>query len=244
MNHTNLQKKISNAMLIVMLAGVLLIILFLTKVHNNDFSLILFLVPGLLATTIGLIFYFVYKYQAEQYEKILQSNNYLARWKVDNFVWTNFIEKDYNLSSKKSYEMGKYSLFIIVPLIVICGFMMENTVEIIFCSATVLGCVALTGFLIYFFNKQKYISRKNIGSADIIVTEKALIINSEFYNWSVWGSRFEYLKYLEDENMLQFVYSVSSKSGRVNQEINVPIGNSEQEQLNKIREHFSDKIKA
>jgi hypothetical protein len=238
MNHTNLQKQISNAMLMVILAGVLLIILFLVKVYDNDFSVILFLVPGLLATTIGLIFYFVYKYQAEQYEKILQSNNYLARWKVESFIWANFIEKDYKFNLKKSLEIGKYSLFIIIPILLICSFLIGEIMEITAFVTIMLGTFALTAGLIYLIIRQKYQARKNNSTADIIVTEKALIINSEFYNWAFSGSRFEHLKYMEDENMLQFVYSVNSKNGRANQEINVPIGKSEHEQLKKILDFF------
>jgi hypothetical protein len=244
MSHINKQKKISNAMLIVMLAGVLFLILFLTKAIDTEFSEILFLVPGLSATFLGLIFYFVFKHYAEEFDKIVQGNKYLAKWHVDSFVWTNFIEKDYKFNQDKSFKMIKITLFVFIPVIIIGCIMIGEYFEMMLFTAIMSGTVLLTTAIVYLVNFQKYQARKNNSSADIIVTEKALIINSEFYFWTVWGSRFEYLKYQEEENMLQFVYSVSSKSGRINQEINVPIGNSEQEQLNKIREHFSDKIKA
>jgi hypothetical protein len=241
MHHTNIQKKISDAMLIVIICGVSLIIVFITNIFGNDYSELLFLFPGLLSTILGLIFYFVFKNQAVQFDKIINSNNYLAKWKVDSFVWNNFIEKDYKFNMKKSYQMAKVSLIIIVPVIIFCTCMMDDNFDRLLFSAIMAGCFIVTSALIYYFNNQKYQQRKKLSSAEIIVTEKSLIINSEFYNWGAWGSRFEHIKHLEEENMLQFVYSVSSRSGRINQEINVPINKYENEQLSKIKEFFKNK---
>lgn len=205
---------------------------FLSPWKNNSNSFI-FSVISLLILMIAVISA-VITFQVTQKAKAIKNDTKLvAHWTYSDQEWAEFteIENQRNLSDKKN-------LFIIIAVTsVIFSFIFlladpENGTFVAYCMGAL---VIITGITTYISTKLAHLHNLH-NKGDAYISFKGIIINDKCYPWEMLGNSFQSASQIKDSNRqyLQFSYSSSSRRGRQNHDIRIPVPAQEEKNVQSI----------
>lgn len=176
---------------------------------------------GVLFIIIGLVISFIYGKLARRLDEILSGEKLLAHWTYSDEEWRQYTETDYKIDRRE-----KWQLFLIVAGIsVVVGVFLAllNPEAWWIFACIILGLIAFTGLAawlstLYFHHKNK------TSKSAVWISENGVYFNKILHAWNVIGSKFERIKYLEETpRLIEFEYSVISRSGRDHQTVRVPV---------------------
>lgn len=216
--------------------GITLIFLFccflpsLLGIDGMEGGFAIMTLSGFLTMT-GIIVILVYRSRARLVDKILDGEGRIAQWKYSPDEWYKFIERDFDEEKK-----AKKNLFYLVAAIsVLIGFILMILVKDPLILLIILGIIAMIA--IPAFAAPRYRMRKLKNSeAEVLLARDGLIVGKMIHLWIKMGARLDLvlLDNTTDPNIVEFHYSMPSRTGRQEEVARVPVPAGRMEEAMKI----------
>jgi membrane protein YdbS with pleckstrin-like domain len=187
----------------------------------------------------SLIVILIYRSRAKQLDSILAGDERIAVWKYSPEEWERFTTIDFEEEKK-----AKNFLFKLVSVIcVIVGILLWIAVEdvlIMFISLGIIPVVAIPAFLA---PRMRYKKLKN-SEGKALISEKGVIVGKMFHLWVKLGARLDQVVLVTDEQppILEFHYSMPTRTGRQQEVARVPVPYGQMEEAEQIGNYFSSRI--
>ena len=187
----------------------------------------------------SLIVILIYRSRAKQLDSILAGDGRIAVWEYSPEEWERFTTIDFEEEKK-----AKNFLFKLVSVIcVIVGILLWIAVEdvlIMFISLGIIPVVAIPAFLA---PRMRYKKLKN-SEGKALISEKGVIVGKMFHLWVKLGARLDQVVLVTDEQppILEFHYSMPTRTGRQQEVARVPVPYGQMEEAEQIGNYFSSRI--
>lgn len=186
----------------------------------------------------SIIVILIYRSRAKQLDSILAGEGRIAVWKYSTEEWERFTAIDFEEEKK-----AKKFLFILISVIcVIVGSILWIVVEdvlIMFISLGIIPVVAVPAFLA---PRMRYKKLKN-SEGKALISEKGVIVGKMFHLWVKLGAQLDQVLLVTDEQpaILEFHYSMPTRTGRQEEVARVPVPYGKMEEAEQIGHYFSSK---
>lgn len=232
----NSQQRIVNLWIILMLVFIFLIFLpSIIGLDGMDGGFALGFVSFFMVI-MSIVVIFIYRSRAKQLDNILAGEGRIAVWKYAPDEWERFTRIDFEEEKK-----AKKFLFTLVSVIcVVVGIILWIAIEdilIMFISLGIIPVVAVPAFLA---PRMRFKKLKN-SEGKALISENGVIVGKMFHLWVKLGARLDQVVLVTDEQppILEFHYSMPTRTGRQEEVARVPVPGNKMEEAARIVEHFS-----
>lgn len=168
--------------------------------------------------------------EANKADKLLKSNNILARWTFSHQEWLQYIEHE-----KKS---GLEGIVFIPTILIMCAYLTAVPDKFLFFYLLFAVLIIITFFILI----QVYRASSLTKIAYVILSPYSVLLNGIFHNWQFqkdWRgktNRLESVSYVDNINptVISLKYSVPTKYGRMDTIIKIPVPNAEKAKVMQI----------
>lgn len=181
----------------------------------------------------------IYRSRAKQLDSILAGEGRIAVWKYAPDEWERFINIDFE-EEKKAKKMLFFLVSGICVVIGIILLLVVKDVLILLISLAIIPVVAIPAFLA---PRMRYKKLKN-SEGKALIAEKGVIIGRMFHLWVKMGATLDQVVLVTDENppILEFHYSMPTRTGRQEEVARVPVPKGKMEEAERIGDYFSRRI--
>jgi len=232
----NSQRRIVNLWIILMFVFIFLIFLpSIIGLDGMDGGFALGFVSFFMVI-MSIVVILIYRSRAKQLDNILAGEGRIAVWKYSPDEWERFTRIDFEEEKK-----AKKFLFTLVSVIcVVVGIILWIAIEdilIMFISLGIIPVVAVPAFLA---PRMRFKKLKN-SEGKALISENGVIVGKMFHLWVKLGARLDQVMLITDEHppILEFHYSMPTRTGRQEEVARVPVPGNKTEEAARIVEHFS-----
>lgn len=181
----------------------------------------------------------IYRSRAKQLDSILAGEGRIAVWKYSPDEWQRFTAIDFEEEKKTK----KFLFLLVSAICVVVGILLWIRVEdilIMFISLGIIPIVAIPAFLAPRMRYKKLMNSE--GKA--LISEKGVIIGKMFHLWVKLGAQLDQVVLVTDENppILEFHYSMPTRTGRQEEVVRVPVPQGKMEEAERIGDYFAERI--
>ncbi len=169
-------------------------------------------------------------------DEAINNNKMIAHWQYTKEEWLNYL----NYEEKDRFEKNKLiaGILFIITAIVFVPFILIIHEGKLFMSAVMLLLYAMYFFMGWIFPLIAfYFKRKSIG--EVILLEKGILLNKQFYTWNFPFSKFSNAKFIKNPyEHLAVTYNFIDRTGPRSYTINVPIPKTNRVNISRIIPKF------
>lgn len=181
----------------------------------------------------------IYRSRAKQLDSILAGEGRIAVWKYSPEEWERFTTIDFEEEKK-----AKNFLFKLVSVIcVVVGILLWIAVEDVLIMYISLGIIPLVAIPAYLAPRMRYKKLKN-SEGKALISEKGVIVGKMFHLWVKLGARLDQVVLVTDEQppILEFHYSMPTRTGRQEEVARVPVPYGKMEEAERIGNYFAERL--
>jgi membrane protein YdbS with pleckstrin-like domain len=181
----------------------------------------------------------IYRSRAKQLDSILAGEGRIAVWKYSPEEWERFIAIDFEEEKKAKNFLFKLVSVICVIVGIILWIVIED-VLIMFISLGIIPVVAIPAFLA---PRMRYKKLKN-SEGKALISENGVIVGKMFHLWVKLGARLDQVLLVTDEQppILEFHYSMPTRTGRQEEVARVPVPYGQMEEAEQIGNYFAERL--
>ena len=181
----------------------------------------------------------IYRSRAKQLDSILAGEGRIAVWKYSREEWERFIAIDFEEEKKAKNFLFKLVSVICVIVGIILWIVIQD-VLIMFISLCIIPVVAIPAFLA---PRMRYTKLKN-SEGKALISEKGVIVGKMFHLWVKLGARLDQVVLVTDEQppILEFHYSMPTRTGRQEEVARVPVPYGQMEEAEQIGNYFAERL--
>lgn len=187
----------------------------------------------------SIIVILIYRSRAKQLDSILAGEGRIAVWKYSPDEWVRFVGVDFEEEKKL-----KKSLFLLVSVIcIVVGIILWIAAEDVLMMLICLGIIPLVAIPAFLAPRMRYNKLKN-SEGKALISEKGVIVGKMFHLWVKLGARLDQVVLVADEHppILEFHYSMPTRTGRQEEVARVPVPKGKIEEAQRIGNYFSEKM--
>ena len=187
----------------------------------------------------SLIVILIYRSRAKQLDSILAGEGRIAVWKYSREEWERFTAIDFEEEKKAKNFLFKLVSVICVIVGIILWIVIQD-VLIMFISLCIIPVVAIPAFLA---PRMRYKKLKN-SEGKALISEKGVIVGKMFHLWVKLGARLDQVVLVTDEHppILEFHYSMPTRTGRQEEVARVPVPYGQMEEAEHIGNYFAERL--
>lgn len=235
----NSQRRIVNLWWILMSIFIFLVFLpSLIGLDGMDGGFAISFVSGFLVI-MSLIVILIYRSRARQLDSILAGEGRVTVWKYSPEEWKRFIKIDFEEEKK-----AKKLLFKLVSVIcIIVGILLWIAIEDALIMFITLGIIPLLAIPAFLAPRMRYKKLKN-SEGKALISETGVIVGKMFHLWVKMGARLDQVLLVTDEQppILEFHYSIPTRTGRQEEVARVPVPYGKMEEADRIGNYFAERL--
>jgi hypothetical protein len=189
----------------------------------------------------GIIVIIIYSGRARTLSRILNRDNLLAHWTYSPEEWNSYAGTEY-----KEEKEGKKVLFYVIATFallfgVVCLIIdFENGIWVMGLMLALIAVIAFTAWFTAWYNYRQ--NKKYLG--ETYITKDAVYINRQLHTWRGLGARLDSVNLTKVVSplLLQFVYSVPTRTGMQEYTVNIPVPIGQEKAAEKIFKRFKDAV--
>lgn len=184
---------------------------------------------------VSLIVIFIYRSRAKQLDKILSGEGRIAVWRYSHDEWVRFIAADFQ-DEKKSKKM---LFFVIAGIAIIVGILLMISLKDPLALLIALGIIPIVAIPAFWAPRYRFNKLKN-SEPKVLIAEKGVIVGKMFHLWVSLGATLDevVINTEENPNLLEFTYSMPTRTGRQVEVARVPVPKGKMEEATHIVNHF------
>lgn len=197
-------------------------------------------VCGFLAI-IGIIVIVIYAGRARLLNSILCGKDILVHWQYNPDEWMKYTEKEYR--ERKQMNRGLAIMISVISLVIgIIFFLVDHKggLWVLLAMVILVAVIAFTAWFTAWYNYRQ--NKKYLG--ETFITANALYLNHQFHTWRGLGTRLDSVNLTDSKPhcLLKFVYSVPTRMGMQEYQVNVPIPRGHEEEAEKVLNYFKNAL--
>jgi hypothetical protein len=190
---------------------------------------------------IGIIVIVIYSGRARLLNNIFNGKDILAHWTYSPDEWMQYTEKEYK--ERKQLNKGLAITISVIALITgIIFFLVDHKggLWVLLAMVLLVAIIAFTAWFTAWYNFRQ--NKKYIG--ETYITENALYLNRQLHTWRGLGARLDSVNLTDSKpaHLLKFIYSVPTRTGMQEYQINVPVPTGHEEEAKKVLDHFKSAV--
>ncbi len=236
----NSQRRIVNLWLILM--AVFVFCMFLPSIiglDGFDGGFALSFTAGFMVF-MSLVVIFIYRSRAKQLDKILKGEGRIVIWRYSQDEWIHFIAADFE-DEKKS---KKTLFFLVAAIAIVVGIIMMIVLGDPLALLIAAGIIPIVAIPAFWAPRARFNKLKN-SEPKALISEKGVIVGKMFHLWVNLGASLDQIVINTEEmpNIVEFTYSMSTRTGRQVEVARVPVPKGRTEEAIRIVEYFNSKPK-
>ncbi|MFA5973010.1 MAG: hypothetical protein WC780_11715 [Lentimicrobiaceae bacterium] len=178
----------------------------------------------------------IYRSRARQFDKILSGEGRIALWRYSPEEWMSFVSKDFEAEKKL-----KGMLFMTIAVIsIVIGIVLILYFRDLIFIPIIMGIIALIAIPAIWAPRYRFSKLKHSDS-EVLIAENGVIVGRMFHLWESTGTSLDKisLNINGNPNVIEFVYSAITRTGRQEEVARVPVPKGKLEEAIKLVEYFN-----
>jgi hypothetical protein len=190
---------------------------------------------------IGIIVIVIYGGRARLLNNILSGKDILVHWQYSPDEWMKYTEKEYK--ERRQLNKGLAIMISVISLLIGVIFFLvdhKNGKWVLLAMLVLIAVIAFTAWFTAWYNYRQ--NKKYLG--ETFITENALYLNRQLHTWRGLGARLDSVNLTDGKppHLLRFIYSVPTRTGMQECQVNVPVPTGHEEEAEKVLNHFKSSV--